>query len=104
MDWAQIWEIVSLPDNIPIVAIAVAGAVLHVVRSAAGAGDRQAHRRSLKRNPEQAKTHHRKIHPFKPGWARELQVWPYLLRSGISGGGSCDPGSDGVVDHAQRAA
>ena len=27
-----------------------------------------------------AKTHHRKIYPFRPGWAREVQVWPYLLR------------------------
>ena len=34
----------------------------------------------LEGNAELAKTHHRKIHPFKPGWARELQVWPYLLR------------------------
>jgi len=34
----------------------------------------------LENNPELAKTHHRKIYPFKPGWARELQVWPYLLR------------------------
>jgi hypothetical protein len=34
----------------------------------------------LEADPELAKTHHRKIHPFKPGWARELQVWPYLLR------------------------
>jgi hypothetical protein len=27
-----------------------------------------------------AKTHHRKIEPWRPGWARELHVWPYLVR------------------------
>jgi hypothetical protein len=27
-----------------------------------------------------AKTHHRKTQPWKPGWAKEVHVWPYLLR------------------------
>src|SRR2546430_8247459 len=27
-----------------------------------------------------AKTHHRKAWPFKPGWAKEVHVWPFLLR------------------------
>ncbi|HEY9405168.1 MAG TPA: hypothetical protein VIQ24_21130, partial [Pyrinomonadaceae bacterium] len=27
-----------------------------------------------------AKTHHRKTLPWRPGWARELHVWPYLVR------------------------
>jgi hypothetical protein len=79
MDWAQLWEIVSLPDNIPIVAIAL------LVPFYAWLGLRQAWQTDqligqLEASPELAKTHHRKIHPFKPGWARELQVWPYLLR------------------------
>src|SRR5262249_27187317 len=26
------------------------------------------------------KTHHRKTQPYRPGWAREVHVWPYLLR------------------------
>ena len=79
MDWAQIWEIVSLPDNIPIVAIVV------LVPFFAWLGLRQARQtdrliQQLEANPEMAATHHRKIHPYSPGWARELQVWPYLLR------------------------
>ena len=79
MDWAQIWEIVSLPDNIPIVAIAL------LVPFYTWYGLRQARAtdklvEQLEANPELAKTHHRKIYPFKSGWARELQVWPYLLR------------------------
>ena len=79
MDWAQIWHIVSLPDNIPIVAIAI------LVPFYTWYGLRQAKQtdqliEQLESNPELAKTHHRKVHPWKPGWARELQVWPYLLR------------------------
>ncbi len=27
-----------------------------------------------------AKTHHRKTQPWQSGWAREVHVWPYLLR------------------------
>ena len=27
-----------------------------------------------------AKTHHRKAWPFKPGWQKEVHVWPFLLR------------------------
>ena len=27
-----------------------------------------------------AKTHHRKTQPWRPEWAREVHVWPYLLR------------------------
>ncbi len=79
MDWAQLWAIVSQPDNIPIVALAIlvpfyAWLGLHQAR----ATDRLIGQ--LEASPELAKTHHRKIYPFRPGWARELQVWPYLLR------------------------
>jgi hypothetical protein len=34
----------------------------------------------LEADPAMAKTHHRKTQPFKPGWAREVHVWPFLLR------------------------
>ena len=27
-----------------------------------------------------AKTHHRKTQPYQPGWPKEVQVWPFLLR------------------------
>ena len=79
MDWAQLWDIVSQPDNIPIVGMAV------LVPFYTWYGLRQAQQTDvligqLESNPELAKTHHRKIFPFQPGWARELQVWPYLLR------------------------
>jgi len=79
MDWAQLWEIVSLPDNIPIVAIAI------LVPFYLWLGLRQAVQTDrligqLEADPQMAKTHHRKIHPYKPGWAKEVPVWPYLLK------------------------
>jgi hypothetical protein len=79
MDWAQIWSIVSLPDNIPIVllAILVPFYTWYAVRQAM-ANDRLI--AALERDPAMAGTHHRKAFPFRPGWPREVQVWPYLLR------------------------
>jgi len=79
VDWAQIWEIVSLPDNIPIVAIAV------LVPFYAWYGLRQSRANDrlidrLDKDEKLAKTHHRKTLPFRKGWAPELPVWPYLLR------------------------
>jgi len=79
VDWAQIGPIVSLPDNIPIVLIAI------VVPFYTWYGLRQAVATDrligqLQSNPDMAKTHHRKIHPYLPAWAREVPVWPYLLR------------------------
>ena len=79
MDWVQLWEIITLPDNVPIVLLIL------VIPFYAWYGLRQAFANdrlidSLETDPEMAKTHHRKTQPWKPGWAREIQVWPYLLR------------------------
>jgi hypothetical protein len=79
MDWRQIWEIVSTPDNVPIVAL------LLLVPFYAWYAFRQARANDqliaeLESNPEKAKSHHRKTFPFKEGWTREVHVWPYLLR------------------------
>ena len=79
MDWHQLWEIVSLPDNVPIVALLV------IVPFYTWYGLRQAFANDrliaqLEVNPEMAKTHHRKTFPFKKGWDPEVHVWPYLLR------------------------
>ena len=79
MDWVQLWEITTLPDNIPIVLLIL------VIPFYAWYGFRQAFANDrlidrLEADPEMAKTHHRKTQPWKPGWAREVQVWPYLLR------------------------
>ncbi|MBI2955911.1 MAG: cytochrome C [Acidobacteria bacterium] len=79
MDWHQLWEITSAPDNIPIVAL------LFLVPFYAWYGLRQALENDrlvaqLEKDPAMAKTHHRKTQPWKPGWSREVHVWPYLMR------------------------
>ncbi len=79
MDWHQLWEITTLPDNIPIVAM------LFMIPFFTWLGFRQARANDrliaeLEGDPKLAKTHHRKTWPWRPHWARELHVWPYLLR------------------------
>jgi hypothetical protein len=74
MDWHQLWTIVSLPDNVPIVLL------LFVVPFYTWYGMRQAHANDrliaqLEADPALAKTHHRKTQPWKPGWAKEVHVW-----------------------------
>src|ERR1041385_1769720 len=78
-DWHQLWMISSAPDNIPIVAM------LFLVPFFTWMGIRQAVVKDrliteLEGDQKLAKTHHRKIEPWRPGWARELHVWPYLVR------------------------
>jgi hypothetical protein len=79
MDWAQLWEIASAPDNVPIVALIV------LVPFYTWYGLRQSFANDrligqLEANPQMAKTHHRKVQPWKVGWEREVHVWPFLLR------------------------
>ena len=79
MDWAQLWEIASAPDNVPIVALIV------LVPFYCWYGFRQSLANDrliaqLEADPAMAKTHHRKVQPWKLGWDREVHVWPFLLR------------------------
>jgi hypothetical protein len=79
MDWHQLWEIVSAPDNVPIVAL------IFLVPFYTWYGLRQALANDrliaqLEADPQLAKTHHRKVFPYEAGWPREVHVWPYLLR------------------------
>ena len=79
MDWAQLWEIASAPDNVPIVALIV------LVPFYCWYGFRQSFANDrliaqLEADPAMAKTHHRKVQPWKTGWDREVHVWPFLLR------------------------
>lgn len=79
MDWHQIWEIVSAPDNVPIVALlflvpfylwyALKQGVENDRLIAVLEGDAQA-----------AKTKYRKTQPWDPSWEREVHTWPYLMR------------------------
>lgn len=79
MDWQQLWTIISAPDNVPIVAM------LFLVPFYTWYGLRQSLANDrlitqLEADPQMAKTHHRKTQPWKPNWAKELHVWPYLMR------------------------
>ena len=78
-DWHQLWVISSAPDNVPIVAM------LFLVPFFTWLGIKQAVANDklierLEADPKEAKTHHRKVEPWRPGWAREIHVWPYLVR------------------------
>ena len=78
-DWHQLWTILSTPDNVPIAGI------LFLVPFFTWLGVRQANANDrlieqLEADPQAAKTAHRKTQPWRPGWARELHVWPYLIR------------------------
>jgi hypothetical protein len=79
MDWHQLWEIVSAPDNIPIVAMVP----LLIFFTALAVRQGRANDKliaELEANPQEAKTRYRKTWPFKPGWQKEVHVWPFLLR------------------------
>ena len=78
-DWHQLWKISSAPDNVPIVAM------IPLVAFFTWLGFKQSSENDkligqLEADPQLAKTHHRKTLPWRPGWARELHVWPYLVR------------------------
>ena len=79
MDWRQLWEIASAPGQyahrglIPLL-----GFYIYLAFSQAQANDDLIV--ELETNPAMAKTHHRKTLPFRPGWQKEIHVWPFLLR------------------------
>ncbi len=79
MDWRQLWEIMSAPDNVPIIAL------IPLLAFYIFLAWRQAHANDLlieqlEGDAALAKTHHRKAWPLKPGWQKEVHVWPCLLR------------------------
>ncbi len=78
-DWRQLWEIISAPDNVPIVAL------LFLVPFFAWMALRQAFANDrliaqLEADPQRAKTAYRKTHPWNAKWDREVHTWPYLMR------------------------
>lgn len=79
MDWKQLWDIASTPDNIPIVALLPLVVFYTWLAWKQAKGNDQLIE-ELEKNPSLAKTHHRKTWPFQPGWQKEVHVWPFLLR------------------------
>ncbi len=79
MDWRQLWDIASAPDNVRIVGmIPLLAFYIYLAWKQAHANDQLI--AELETNPAMAKTHHRKTWPFRPGWQKEIHVWPFLLR------------------------
>src|SRR5258705_472180 len=79
MNFHQIWEIASAPDNVPIVALLflIPFYVWYAFRQAFE-NDRLIDK--LSADPKLAKTEHRKTEPWNPKWEKEVHTWPYLLR------------------------
>ncbi len=98
MDFHQLWTILSAPDNIAIVVLllAVPFYAWYGLRQAF-ANDRLIAR--LEADPELAKTHHRKTQPYQPAWAKEVHVWPYLLRIEFLAAIIITVHADGLVHH-----
>ena len=72
-DWHQLWIISSAPDNIPIVAM-IPLVVFFTWLGIKQARDHDQLIERLEKDPNLAKTHHRKALPWRPGWAREIHV------------------------------
>ena len=79
MDFHQVWEIASTPDNVPIVAL-IPLMFFYSYLAFKQARDNDKLITKLESDPQLAKTHYRKTWPFKPGWQKEIHVWPFLLR------------------------
>ena len=78
-DGHQLWTLVSLPDNVPIVLMMVLLAFyLWLGFRQARANDRLIGQ--LEKDPDLAKTHHRKTFPWHPKWDKTVSVWPHLLK------------------------
>jgi hypothetical protein len=78
-DWHQLWEIISAPDNVPIVAL------LFLVPFFTWMAFREAVKNdrliaALEADPQAAKTRYRKTYPWNPRWEREVHTWPFLMR------------------------
>jgi hypothetical protein len=78
-DWHQLWIISSAADNIPIVAM-IPLVAFFTWLGLRQSGDNDKLINELEGDTQLAKSHHRKTQPWRPGWARELHVWPYLVR------------------------
>jgi hypothetical protein len=78
-NWHQLWEIVSAPDNVPIVALLflIPFYMWYAFRQAFANDELIA---KLEADPAAAKTAYRKTQPYQPKWEREVHTWPYLMR------------------------
>ena len=75
MDWRQLWEIISAPDNVPIVGlIPLLAFYIYLAWKQAHANDQLV--TQLEADPAMAKTHHRKTWPFQPAGKKKCTCGP----------------------------
>ena len=79
MNWHQLWTIATTPDNIPITALLPLVVFFCWIAFKQARGNDELIEK-LEKDPALAKTHHRKTFPWRPGWQKEVHVWPFLLR------------------------
>src|SRR6202790_4640305 len=84
MNWHQIWDVASSPDNVPIVGLLflIPFYVWYAFRQAFE-NDRLIDR--LAADPQLAKTEYRKTEPWNPKWEKEVHTLPYLMRIELVG-------------------
>ncbi len=79
MNWHQIWEVASAPDNVPIVALLFL-IPFYTWYAFHQALENDALIDKLSADPALAKTEYRKTEPWNPKWEKEVHTWPYLMR------------------------
>ena len=78
-DGAQLWELISLPDNVPIVLmLGLLIFYLWLAFRQARANDRLID--ELEKDADLAKKHHRTTYPWHESWDKTVSVWPHLLK------------------------
>lgn len=79
MDWEQIWIMVTLPDNVPIVLLLfLMPFFTWMAFSQARKNDKLI--AQLEADPQLRKTHHRTAYPYHKSWPKTVHVWPHLLK------------------------
>ena len=101
-NWHQLWEIVSAPDNVPIVALLflIPFYIWYAFRQAFANDELIA---KLEADPAAAKTAHRKTQPYQPQMGARSPHLALPDAHRIRGRHSGHSAADGLVPHAERA-
>jgi len=75
----SLWEVMSTPDNVPIVGLLFFGAVICLV-CLRQARQNDALIEKLEADPQLAKTAYRKVEPYEKAGTAEVHTWPNLMR------------------------
>jgi len=78
-DWHQVWQLLSAPDNVPIVLLLLL-LPFYIWMAFSYARKNDALIVRLEADPELRKSHHRTIWPYHKSWPKTVHVWPFLLK------------------------